>query len=158
MMEKVDTFLDWLYGPEAGGSTARPWHVLEYSQRLGDSEGAIFWRIVTEAWSGFDLIPHAEFEKQFLRFSATAPGSSGAYPITLFRGQDANALVGLSWTSCPSVAAGFARGHRGQWNKAPVVLETTAESSKIAFECDDRDEREYVLLARPNDYWLAGAG
>ena len=156
-MKSVDEFLDWLNGPKGGGSTDRPWHVLEFAQRLGNSDGAIFWRIVAEEWSGFDLIPHAEFEKQFTRFSATAPGSSGTDPITLFRGQDENALVGLSWTSCPSVAASFARGHRGMLNKAPVVLETTADSAQIAFACDDRDEREYVLLYRPDDYWLAGA-
>lgn len=155
-MKSVDDFLKWLCGPNAGGSTVRPWHVLEFAQQLGDSEGAVFWRIVTEEWSGFDLIPHAEYEKQFTRFSATAPGSANTDSVSLFRGQDADAPVGLSWTSCPNVAAGFARGHRGMRNKAPVVLETIVDCAQIAFECDDRSEHEYVLLARPDEYWLAG--
>lgn len=35
-------FLKWLWGPYAGGSTERPWHVLEWSRLLGDSMGKTF--------------------------------------------------------------------------------------------------------------------
>lgn len=157
MKKDAGSFLQWLCGPEGGGSTKRPWHVLEFAKSLDNSEGSIFWRIVTEEWSGFDLIPHAEFEKQFTRFSSTAPGIGGSEPLRLFRGQDAADPVGLSWTSSHAVAKTFAQGHRGILNKEPVLLKFVAHASEVAFKCDDRDEYEYVLLSRPALFRLSGA-
>jgi hypothetical protein len=156
-MRNANQFLKWLYGPEGGGSHIRPQHVLRFVTDIPNEAGETFWQVITETWSDFDLIPHAEFEIQFARFSATAPGVGDSQRLCLFRGQDAGAPIGLSWTSCAEVAARFAHGHRGMFNKEPVILKILAEPRDIAFTCDDREESEFVLLSRPALYQVVGA-
>jgi hypothetical protein len=113
-------------------------------------------------WSGFDRIPHKEFEEllndseldrdDFLSHLSTADRAFyDALPdkgIALYRGQDADGEVGLSWTTDRRVADGFAQGHRGISNPRPVVLKTIIPKSLIAFVCTDRNESEVVL------WWL----
>ena len=151
MTSKAARFCESLLRPGVG-STDRPALVLAFAEGLADAEGATFWAVMKEEWGSFDLIPHEAFEVQFTRFADTAPGSTALDGIRLFRGQDGDAPAGLSWTSCATTAAGFARGHRGLWNKDPVILECYVSPSLVAFECHDRNESEYVLLNRP-DLW-----
>lgn len=149
-MRQAEEFLDWLYGPEGGGSDARPHLVLEWVERhLGDDDGPLFWEVVTKSWSSFDLIPHEDFEGLFARFVDSAPKCEPTR-MTVFRGQNAGAPLGLSWTLDRKVAEEFARGHRGIRNRHPVVLERVVTRDQVAFVCDDREEKEIVLLAVPD--------
>jgi hypothetical protein len=158
MTNKAGIFLTWLYGPEGGGSTVRPFHVLDFARYLENVEGSVFWNVVTEVWDTFDLIPHSEFEHEFIRFQETAPGCNGSTQLRLHRGQDADAPIGLSWTSSADVAADFARGHRGISYKDPTVLTILVHAKQVAFQCNDREEQEYVLLRIPNTFDFEWAG
>ena len=103
-MRQAKEFLDWLYGPEGGESAARPHLVLEWVKRhLGDGDGPLFWEVVTKSWSSFDLIPHEDFERLFARFADSAPKCE-LTRMTVFRGQNAGASNGLSWTLDRKVA------------------------------------------------------
>ncbi len=141
-------FVAWLrrYG---GGSVERARHVLAWAKTLSDEEGAAFWEVVVEQWSGFDLIPHEEFSVEFLRFLRSAPRCDIRGSITLYRGQDLDEALGLSWTACKKTAAEFARGHRGIYNEAPAVFTVTALPEQIAFTCHNREEAEHVLFRIP---------
>ena len=86
--------------------------------------GAAFWRWVVREWGGFDSIPHDRFRYAFQRWRPywsldfMSPDDRATYShfpdegITIFRGQDRNRRLGLSWTINREVAEGFARGHR----------------------------------------------
>lgn len=149
MMDNTDEFIEWLYGVQGGGSEQRPHHVLSWAENLEDHEGVDFWRVMIEFWSGFDLIPHHEFSRLFLRFADTAPGYNGGQQVVVFRGQDEFTPLGVSWTESRDVAEGFARGHRGILNRYPIICQFTATEREIAFTCDDRDEAEIVLFVPP---------
>ena len=130
MVADPDTFLNHLFGPKGGGSAERPWLVLDWCAALGEGDGPAFWQVILRAWTTFDRIPHEE-------------------PVTVYRGQDDSAPLGLSWTLSWDVAQDFARGHRNIFNPDPVVLALDVWSSEVAFYTNDREEQEVVLLAIP---------
>jgi hypothetical protein len=131
-----------------GGSGARPGFILHWIEEVG--AGAAFWPIVSRAWSGFDRIPHEEFAEWFHIFRRWRPKVEGLpRRMTVYRGQDANAPLGLSWTRNRKVAEEFARGHRIYFNPNPIVHEIVITPGKVAFICNDRDEEEIVLRAIP---------
>lgn len=131
-----------------GGSAARPNFILDWIQEVGAGEA--FWPIVSRAWSGFDRIPHEEFAEWFHVFRRWRPKVEGLpRRMKVYRGQDASAPMGLSWTRSRKVAEEFARGHRLYFNPNPVVHELVITPGKVAFLCDDRDEEEVVLRAIP---------
>ena len=130
-MMNPEDFIDWLFGPQGGGSEKRPWHVLEWARALSNDEGPAFWGVIRGSWAMFDLIPHAEFAAQFFRFSDTAPGGSLTEPTRLYRGQDTSAPLGLSWTTNLQSASGFARGHRGFYNPSPVIFSSIARPGEV---------------------------
>jgi hypothetical protein len=66
--------------------------------------------------------------------------------ITVYRGQDASAPVGLSWTTNRSVAETFGRGHRGILNSQPVVFEGTVCKRHVAGVYSEREESEIVVF------------
>lgn len=155
--ESPEEFLDWLYGIHAGGSEKRPWHVLEWSKRLLDSQGEIFWRVVRKTWSGFDRIPHSEFQEQFARFRDSAekvefPADTEPKNGLLFimRGQSLFSPLGLSWTTCEKTAESFAHGHRGVKNPLAGVWVHRVTEPDIAFTSNDREEHEIVLFEIPD--------
>lgn len=111
-MTRAQTFLEWLYGPDGGDSTQRPHLIVAWPNGLSDNDGALFWEVVTRAWSGFDAIAHEDFADLFERFATSTPRSDLPASLTVYRGQDADAPKGLSWTLERKVAAEFARGHR----------------------------------------------
>lgn len=118
----------------------------------------IFWPALHSAWSGFDLIPHRQFARVFKDYKDSwsenhlAPEDASTYKalpdnITVFRGQDATAKVGLSWTLDRKVAEEFARGHRGIFNRNPVVIEAVVSKADIAGVYGERGESEIVLFS-----------
>lgn len=149
-MTKAEQFLDWLNGPGGGGSTERPHHVVDFAQSLDDDEGDVFWKVIMDAWSGFDLIPHEEFQFFFEHFDPDHPPRGAPRFLTVYRGQDLDEPVGLSWTTDRAVAESFARGHRGIRHENPVVIEAKVHTCMVAFTCDDRGESEVVLNADPD--------
>lgn len=64
----------------------------------------------------------------------------------VYRGSDASRCAGLSWTTSRDVALGFARGHRGIQNNAPVLLSGVVTKSRVLMATNDRTEFE--ILAR----------
>lgn len=124
--------------------------VVAWAKGLTDDDGALFWEVVTRAWSGFDAIPHEDFADLFKRFVDTSPSNELPANLTVYRGQDADAPKGLSWTLDRKVAATFARGHRNIRNPSPTIIEMEIEPEHIAFVCKDRDEAEVVLLHLPD--------
>lgn len=142
-------FIRWLNGPSGGGSTSRPWKVVGWAEDLRDDEGPLFWEVVTEVWSGFDRIPHEEFDRLFARFASSIPPCDVPETLTVYRGQDSEVEKGLSWTLSRETAQEFARGHRGIMNKYPLVHEMEVNREHVAFVCNDRDEQEIVLKEIP---------
>ena len=67
--------------------------------------------------------------------------------MKVYRGQEADAKLGLSWTTELSVAKEFARRDEGVRN--PVILEMWTTPSTVAFLCNDREVEEVVLRAIP---------
>lgn len=144
-----------LFGPGVD-STTRPLVLADWAEGLGPTDGALFWRVVIDAWSRCDLIPHRRFSRLFVRFATDRPPVNVAGVISIYRGQDGEARpIGLSWTTDLDVADRFAIGHRGKWSANPVVYETTATPKQIAFTSDDRSEREIVLLRSPRRFWVS---
>jgi hypothetical protein len=134
-----------------GSSTERPWIALEWASRLEWTDGDVFWEVMNEAWSSFDLIPHKEFVKAFRQFKAFAPREGIPPRVTVYRGQSKNSPLGLSWTTSRAVAESFAHGHRGIRNPYSVVYSLEVTRKQIAFLCDDREESEVVLFNIPRD-------
>lgn len=172
--QKADEFREYLYGRAGGGSHERPWKVLEWAMSLDTLDAddcAAFWNVVTEAWPSFDAIPHEHFEEMFGLFMTAPPPAPREQPfdnayhkrllkrikiqpfpgyetVTVYRGQDAAQLIGLSWSLDLEVAKGFASGFRYR-NRNPVLLETQISVNDVAFICNDRGEQEVVLLNMP---------
>lgn len=145
--------------------------VLEEQRRLSrkrysraDMEAALgreFWRVVRAEWSGFDRIPHFEYQLLFNRFrpywtmDSWEPETMASYAglperVIAFRGQSANNEVGLSFTTDFSVAKSFAEGHRGIAVSNPIVLEVEVNKTDIAFIATDRSEGELILFHPPS--------
>lgn len=149
------------------GSHQRPVEMLRLFAEMGGHDGRRFWRLVASEWDGFDAIPHAEYGRLFRRYrEAWSPDvmepddrvffDALAPTLTVYRGQDASAHVGLSWTLDRGVADEFAGGHRGILNAAPVVLEARIRKPSVALALASREESELVLFRPPN--WRLAAG
>ena len=139
-------------------STGRPYAFLDYF--IGCQDPEVFWRTFHKEWSGFDAIPHEDFAdlleiyrqdwrpefmpREDLQFYNSLPES-----VTVFRGQDQDAEIGLSWTLNRDVADGFAKGHRGIVNKSPVILTAEINKLDIASVQTDRNEAEIILFSAP---------
>lgn len=119
-----------------------------------------WWQWMNEGWSGFDRIPHKDFQKRFKQYRTNW---SAAYmerearekyellPIEfdVFRGQNATSAVGISWTCERAVAERFALGHRQFFNSSPVILKAHVRKSEVAFITMSRNESEAVLFSVP---------
>ncbi len=142
------------------GSEERPHAFLGLYGAIGGGDGAGFWCMVAALWSGFDAIPQRAFAAAFRRYRAawTPAGMDAqdraafdALPplVRIYRGQDADAPLGLAWTLRWEVAEEFAQGHRGIRHRRPAVLTAKVRRSSVAFMCTDRDEAEVVLFRPP---------
>jgi hypothetical protein len=83
--------------------------------------------------------------------------------VTVFRGCSRTRLRGLSWSTDPDAAAGFAHGHRGLRVPSPVIARAEVEKAAVLAVFTDREESEILLdprdLRRPRVMDLAsGAG
>ena len=139
-------------------SVERSEMVADWGFRLRPAEGGTFWRTVMTEWSGFDAIDHESFFHLFYCYRrAWTPGlmhpddraAYAALPgrMTVYRGADLSAPMGLSWTLDRDIAAGFAEGHRGMMNPCPAVFTATVSPADVAFMQTERGEREVVLFA-----------
>ena len=142
-------FIDWLYGPDGGGSAERPYLFLRWACKIPFLEGRIFWEALQDVWSGFDRIPHQDFSFAFRHFKILAPREGIPTKAIIYRGQSKRAPLGLSWTTCRDVAASFAEGHRGIKNPEPVIYSMEVTAKQIAFVTNDREESEIVLFSIP---------
>lgn len=141
-------------------SAQRPHALLRLLAEQSPDDGLRFWRLVAEGWSTFDLIPHRVYTAAFRRYrprwspKVMAPSDLSFYEalpaeLTIHRGQDASAPIGLSWTLDREVATGFARGHRGIRNPSPALLTVTVQKNTVALAFAQRSESEVVLFAPP---------
>lgn len=131
-----------------------------------DVQDALFWPLLSEWWSVMDLIDHdaAYWFIDYYRYlwllddlSPEVRASSEQFlalpgdEVTLYRGQNANHGIGLSWTTDPKVALFFAYGFRGIKCPKPVVLEAKVYRSDACMFITDRNESEAVLATIPLD-------
>lgn len=141
-------------------STQRPRALLRLLAAQAPDDGQRFWRLVAAQWSGFDAIPHRAYATAFRRHRPTwspevmAQGDRTFYEalpanLTIYRGQDASAPLGLAWTLDREVALSFARGHRGMCNALPLLLTVTVKKEDVALAFSDRGESEIVLFVPP---------
>lgn len=133
-------------------STERGDAVLQWARTLPWTSDAaeVFWNVIEEEWSGFDLIDHDGFADVFQYFMEwRAPRATGI-ELTVYRGQNARSPFGLSWTTDESIAEGFARGHRGIMNQQPIVIRGLVKSEHIALEESRRGEAEVIVFS-PDD-------
>ncbi|MGQ3300175.1 hypothetical protein [Reyranella sp.] len=123
-----------------------------------DEFGCMFWRVLSEEWSGFDKIDRRVFEEMFNRFQPSwRPPETGFYQalparFVAYRGADAREHsqgLGFSWTLSRQVARSFARGHRGMPNDQPTLFAAILNSRDVALALNDRKEMEVVLFQAP---------
>ena len=160
-MDDIDGRIERIY--RHCNSAQRPWAFL-YLLRCCCSPSRnprTFWRVVSEHWSAFDLIPYEEFEREFARYKRRWNPSFMSHEsrlvfesipasVRVFRGGNGESAVrGLSFSLNRRVAEGFAEGHRGIRYPDPRVFEMTVSRDEIAFVCNDRDELEVVLFNIP---------
>lgn len=155
-------------------SAERPWKFIELSwmdfeKNLDPAISAdYFWEAVAEIWSGFDAIPHDEYESLFDYYgdewspdcmSAENRSFYEKLPkrVHLIRGYDADigSPEGLSWTVDRAVAEDFAHGHRGHKAKNPTLAFETVHKHEIAFVSTEREESEIVLFCSPREKELS---
>ena len=130
-------------------NSTRPTAFAAWSEGLPAEGAADFWPAVVREWPGFDRIDHRRYARLFRRFRSSRPASFIEHlpdQVRIYRGQDASDPFGLAWTTDRQVAEGFADGHRGIVPDDPCVYEITVDRMDVAFSCDDRGEREIVLL------------
>lgn len=133
-------------------STDRGDAVLEWARTLPWTSDAaeVFWHVIEEEWSSFDLIDHDGFADVFQYFMEWRAPRAAGIQLTVYRGQNATSPFGVSWTTDESIADGFARGHRGIMNQQPIVICGIVKSEYIAHEENNRGEAE-VIVFRPDD-------
>jgi hypothetical protein len=132
-------------------------HVKAFARKQRSREAhAAFWRWLAPEWSGFHQIPYWLYIPAFGRRRAgwsadcMAADDRRLYDrlpatVTIYRGQDIDGFVGLSWTLDWAVAESFAR--RDPQNPNPVILEATISKADVAFAVTDREEAELVTFA-----------
>lgn len=132
-----------------------PYRFLEMTERGCSS--AKFWTGLHHVWSVFDAIPHARYAQMFRKHGRKwnvafmSEAQQAIYKglpdrVTVYRGQNADAPIGLSWTLDRAVAEGFARGHRGAVRSAPVIIQASVHKSDIASVQWERQEQEIVVF------------
>ena len=147
----------------AGGSAQRPQTFVElWVDGFFRSDPDFLAKALVEEWSGFDSIPHGDFAEILFALRqlevdlrAAPSDEDRAFfdalpdPVTIYRGQDASAAPGLSWTTDREVATKLAGPMRSRHLRNPVILEAKITKADIAFVCNDRQKAELVLWAAP---------
>ena len=143
---------DWKYCDSIGRPRALIDWVLEHTRKgtPNDELGPVFWELVRDWWSTFDLVEHDMFCVAFNRFKPYWKPQPELKDlperITVWRGGDRYRVrKGLSWTMDRSVAESFARGHRFIFNKYPTLLMADIDRSEVALVDSSRNESELIL-------------
>jgi hypothetical protein len=141
------------------GSVERPRVLLAMLRASGRDD--LFWPCVTREWAGFDLIDQDAYAREFRRLKPI-------WSIEHWTAEDRNAFAALPdpfmaywggdefwkwkycWTTDVSVAASFARGHRGIYNQRPQILVAPIRKSNVCMHLNERNESEVVLFRRPS--------
>jgi len=150
----ADEILGVLFGPGVN-SENRCGRMLDVLSESGDEDA--FWPVFLSAWSRCDdtwnmrheiLDAVQECGGGFLRhISAEDRMIYDHLPrwITAYRGCSRDRIFGLSWTLDRTIAAGFARGHRGIRPDDPVVAEVKIRKRDIVAMFNDREEGEILI-------------
>ena len=122
---------------------------------------AVFWPAFIDNWSGCDKGSTNRLLPSVLRRVGPAPASyyqndwdGGDFfrslpdEVTVYRGASRERIAGLSWTTSPTVAWRFARGHRGILSPDPVVATGTINEADILWATDRRNEQEIIGVPR----------
>ena len=121
-----------------------------------------FWRLFHTSWIAFEKIDHINleeylskrrdsWEKSYLKLEDQKFYESLPREITIYRGQDADDLVGLSWTTSRDVAISCAKGHSGILNARPFLIEAIVAKIDIAGAYTARNQSEIVIYDFAND-------
>ena len=122
----------------------------------------VFWPVFIDVWSCCDdtWSVSADLRRALRRHHAKSPGTrylgkaDRAFfdvlpdPVEVFRGCRRPRVRGVSWTTCATVAAGFARGHRGIRVPDPVIAQAMVPKAAVFAAFTDRQEQELVLDPR----------
>jgi hypothetical protein len=120
----------------------------------------VFWPVFASEWSACDATWHLRSEvlkvlrrqplpawqclsKSYRRDYEALPNK-----IEVWRGCSRGRVRGLSWTTDKTVAAGFARGHRGIGVPAPTIAHAVIDKSAIFMLDNERSESEIILDPR----------
>lgn len=133
----------------------------EFLDLVEDMDGEQFWTILHSQWSGFDAIDHFRMEQVINAFGCDwsveyldevdrAFYDTLPEMVTIYRGQSAQSMLGLAWTTDYEVAKGFALGHRGYCCPDPVIIKGTIAKRDVAGAYANREESE-ILLFNTND-------
>jgi len=153
----LNTASNWL--SNSFQATERSDAFLRLAAELNDQQ---FWMLFHGCWTTFEKIDELRFEdelnkrresweKSYLRADDQKFYDSLPLEVTIYRGQDADDLVGLSWTKSRDVAVSFAVGHRGILNARPFLIEAITIKSDIAGAYTDRNQSEIVIYDFAND-------
>jgi len=140
-------------------ATERSDAFLRLAAELNDQQ---FWMLFHACWTTFEKIDELRFEdelnkrrdsweKSYLRADDQKFYDSLPREVKIYRGQDADDLVGLSWTTSRDVAVSFAVGHRGILNARPFLIEVIIVKNDIAGAYTDRNQSEIVIYDFAND-------
>ena len=121
-----------------------------------------FWKLFHTSWTTFEKIDELRFEdelrkrreswaKSYLQAQDQKFYDSLPREVTIYRGQYADDLVGLSWTTSRDVAISFAKGHRGILNERPFFIEGIIIKTDIAGAYTARNESEILIYDFSND-------
>lgn len=147
ILELIESRMVWC------GSHERLGELLHLLRRAG---ARTFWNALAEWWTLCDdTWPHRpELLRQLRRHG---PGRNylpardrsflDALPerVTIYRGCSRSRVRGVSWTTDPEIAAGFARGHRAIPVPDPVVVEAEVDRARILAAFTDRQEAEVLV-------------
>ena len=112
----------------------------------------VFWSVFIYVWPACDNTwsAGANLRRALARHHAERPGtrylekSDRAFfdalpdPVEAFQGCHRQRVRGVSWTTCPTVAAGFARGHRGIPVPDPVIARAMVPKAAVFAAFTDR--------------------
>jgi hypothetical protein len=132
---------------------------LKLAPSLTDAQ---FWQLFHTSWITFEKIDHIKLEeylskrrdswvKSYLQAQDQTFYDSLPREITIYRGQDADDLVGLSWTTSRDVAISCAKGHSGILNARPFLIEAIVAKIDIAGAYTARNQSEIVIYDFAND-------
>ena len=148
MMEPCLSLLDLCSSTERPAVFHAAFNKPQFAKLLGPS----FWQVLYSYWARFDFIRHRDFQRLFALYrghwspdfmSEVDRAHYDALPgkITIYRGQDAAARVGLAWTVDRAVADKFVRAVR-----TPTIIQAKVRKRNVAAFLSCWGESEVILF------------